>query len=182
MHGTSTSNSPVIIYVHIILGCECFCVLLQPRFSWPCAVVQCYFNDDFAFFHHLSHTSLRWAYFWQLPFTARGKAGEPLTLGDTMHVFRTNIEQVDTIRSQERERERERETQSMREPSVTFSNTSCVPVVCYFISLLCLNDINPTILNLHFNDIALLSLGDVHFHRFTATTPQLTGPLWLKAI
>jgi len=35
-----------------------------------------------------------WEAFWKLPFTARGKAGEPLTLGDTMHVFRTNIEQI----------------------------------------------------------------------------------------
>lgn len=35
-----------------------------------------------------------WEYFWQLPFTRRGKAGEELTLGDTMHVFRTNIEQI----------------------------------------------------------------------------------------
>jgi len=35
-----------------------------------------------------------WELFWQLPFTARGKVGEPLTLGDTMHVFRLNIEQI----------------------------------------------------------------------------------------
>lgn len=35
-----------------------------------------------------------WEYFWKLPFTRRGDKGEPLTLGDTMHVFRTNIEQV----------------------------------------------------------------------------------------
>lgn len=35
-----------------------------------------------------------WEAFWALPFTARGKQGEPLTLGDTMHVFRTNIEQI----------------------------------------------------------------------------------------
>ena len=35
-----------------------------------------------------------WEYFWKLPFTKRGKAGEELTLGDTMHVFRTNIEQI----------------------------------------------------------------------------------------
>ena len=35
-----------------------------------------------------------WEYFWKLPFTKRGEAGEPLTLGDTMHVFRTNIEQI----------------------------------------------------------------------------------------
>jgi len=35
-----------------------------------------------------------WEAFWQLPFTERGKAGEPLNLGDTMHVFRTNIEQI----------------------------------------------------------------------------------------
>jgi len=35
-----------------------------------------------------------WEAFWTLPFTARGKQGEPLNLGDTMHVFRTNIEQI----------------------------------------------------------------------------------------
>ena len=35
-----------------------------------------------------------WEYFWKLPFTARGSDKEPLTLGDTMHVFRTNIEQI----------------------------------------------------------------------------------------
>lgn len=35
-----------------------------------------------------------WDAFWQLPFTARGKPGEPLTLGDTMYVFRKNIEQI----------------------------------------------------------------------------------------
>lgn len=35
-----------------------------------------------------------WEYFWQLPFTKRGAPGEALTLGDTMHVFRTNIEQI----------------------------------------------------------------------------------------
>jgi len=35
-----------------------------------------------------------WEAFWTLPFTARGKPGEPLVLGDTMHVFRTNIEQI----------------------------------------------------------------------------------------
>lgn len=35
-----------------------------------------------------------WEAVWKLPFTARGKPGEPLTLGDTMHVFRTNIEQI----------------------------------------------------------------------------------------
>jgi len=35
-----------------------------------------------------------WEYFWKLPFTARGAPGKPLTLGDTMHVFRTNIEQI----------------------------------------------------------------------------------------
>lgn len=35
-----------------------------------------------------------WEAFWGLPFTARGAPGEPLNLGDTMHVFRTNIEQI----------------------------------------------------------------------------------------
>lgn len=35
-----------------------------------------------------------WEAFWMLPFTARGKKGEPLNMGDTMHVFRTNIEQI----------------------------------------------------------------------------------------
>jgi len=35
-----------------------------------------------------------WEAFWKLPFTERGKAGEPLNLGDTLHVFRTNIEQI----------------------------------------------------------------------------------------
>jgi len=35
-----------------------------------------------------------WEAFWTLPFTARGEPGTPLTLGDTMHVFRTNIEQI----------------------------------------------------------------------------------------
>jgi len=35
-----------------------------------------------------------WEAFWTLPFTARGKPGEALNLGDTMHVFRTNIEQI----------------------------------------------------------------------------------------
>jgi cytochrome P450 len=35
-----------------------------------------------------------WELFWQLPFTARGKPGEPINLGDTMHVFRLNIEQI----------------------------------------------------------------------------------------
>jgi len=35
-----------------------------------------------------------WEAFWTLPFTARGKQGEPLCLGDTMHIFRTNIEQI----------------------------------------------------------------------------------------
>ena len=53
---------------------------------------------------HTSQLS-RWAYFWQLPFTARGKAGEPLTLGDTMHVFRTNIEQVEVNQMQQKEAE-----------------------------------------------------------------------------
>lgn len=35
-----------------------------------------------------------WELFWTLPFTARGKAGEPINLGDAMHVFRLNIEQI----------------------------------------------------------------------------------------
>jgi len=35
-----------------------------------------------------------WEAFWTLPFTKRGEKGEPLILGDTMHVFRTNIEQI----------------------------------------------------------------------------------------
>ena len=35
-----------------------------------------------------------WEYFWKLPFTKRGEGQQPLTLGDTMHVFRTNIEQI----------------------------------------------------------------------------------------
>lgn len=35
-----------------------------------------------------------WEAFWTLPFTKRGKQGEPLTLGDSMHVFRCNIEQI----------------------------------------------------------------------------------------
>jgi len=35
-----------------------------------------------------------WEAFWTLPFTARGEPGKPLVLGDTMHVFRTNIEQI----------------------------------------------------------------------------------------
>lgn len=35
-----------------------------------------------------------WEYFWKLPFTKRGVEGEPLTLGDSMHIFRTNIEQI----------------------------------------------------------------------------------------
>ena len=35
-----------------------------------------------------------WSIFWKLPFTRRGKEGEPLTLGDSMHIFRTNIEQI----------------------------------------------------------------------------------------
>eukprot|EP00933_Yihiella_yeosuensis_P005962 TRINITY_DN11058_c0_g1_i2.p1 TRINITY_DN11058_c0_g1~~TRINITY_DN11058_c0_g1_i2.p1 ORF type:complete len:681 (-),score=134.20 TRINITY_DN11058_c0_g1_i2:113-2155(-) len=35
-----------------------------------------------------------WEAVWQLPFTARGEKGQPLVLGDTMHVFRTNIEQI----------------------------------------------------------------------------------------
>lgn len=35
-----------------------------------------------------------WEAFWSLPFTRRGAPGEALTLGDTMHVFRTNIEQI----------------------------------------------------------------------------------------
>lgn len=35
-----------------------------------------------------------WELFWTLPFTERGKKGEPLNLGDAMHVFRKNIEQI----------------------------------------------------------------------------------------
>jgi len=35
-----------------------------------------------------------WEAVWKLPFTKRGQRGEPLCLGDTMHVFRTNIEQI----------------------------------------------------------------------------------------
>uniref|UniRef100_A0A7S2RIW3 Cytochrome P450 n=1 Tax=Rhizochromulina marina TaxID=1034831 RepID=A0A7S2RIW3_9STRA len=35
-----------------------------------------------------------WEYFWKLPFTQRGAANEPLKLGDAMHIFRTNIEQI----------------------------------------------------------------------------------------
>lgn len=35
-----------------------------------------------------------WEAFWTLPFTQRGKPGEPLVLGDSMHVFRLNIEQI----------------------------------------------------------------------------------------
>lgn len=35
-----------------------------------------------------------WEAFWALPFTQRGAAGTPLTLGDTLHVFRKNIEQI----------------------------------------------------------------------------------------
>lgn len=35
-----------------------------------------------------------WEAFWKLPFTRRGEKGEPLTLGDAMHVFRCNIEQI----------------------------------------------------------------------------------------
>jgi len=35
-----------------------------------------------------------WEAFWALPFTERGKKGEDLNLGDTMHVFRKNIEQI----------------------------------------------------------------------------------------
>jgi len=35
-----------------------------------------------------------WEGFFSLPFTARGNPGEELTLGDTMHVFRKNIEQI----------------------------------------------------------------------------------------
>eukprot|EP00439_Symbiodinium_sp_Y106_P077781 s6_g16.t1 len=34
-----------------------------------------------------------WEAFWALPFTERGKKGEPLCLGDTMHVFRTTLGQ-----------------------------------------------------------------------------------------
>lgn len=35
-----------------------------------------------------------WELFWGLPFTKRGAEGEELKLGDSMHVFRTNIEQI----------------------------------------------------------------------------------------
>lgn len=35
-----------------------------------------------------------WDAFWKLPFTERGQPGEPLCIGDTMHVFRNNIEQI----------------------------------------------------------------------------------------
>eukprot|EP00444_Apocalathium_aciculiferum_P023279 CAMPEP_0183438866 /NCGR_PEP_ID=MMETSP0370-20130417/77651_1 /TAXON_ID=268820 /ORGANISM="Peridinium aciculiferum, Strain PAER-2" /LENGTH=674 /DNA_ID=CAMNT_0025627183 /DNA_START=31 /DNA_END=2055 /DNA_ORIENTATION=+ len=35
-----------------------------------------------------------WEAVWKLPFTERGKPGEPLNLGDTMHIFRKNIEQI----------------------------------------------------------------------------------------
>lgn len=35
-----------------------------------------------------------WDYVWKLPIAKRGNPGEPLVIGDTMHVFRTNIEQM----------------------------------------------------------------------------------------
>ena len=35
-----------------------------------------------------------WNYFWKLPFTQPGKAGEELKLGDTMRIFKANIEEV----------------------------------------------------------------------------------------
>lgn len=35
-----------------------------------------------------------WEAFWTLPITERGKPGEPLNTGDTLHVFRKNIEQI----------------------------------------------------------------------------------------
>jgi cytochrome P450 len=35
-----------------------------------------------------------WKHIWDLPFAQRGNPGEALTPGDTMHVFRTNIEQM----------------------------------------------------------------------------------------
>ena len=35
-----------------------------------------------------------WEYFWKLPITQRGNPGDPLNMGDTMHVFRGNIEQI----------------------------------------------------------------------------------------
>lgn len=35
-----------------------------------------------------------WEAVWTLPITERSKVGEPLNTGDTMHVFRTNIEQI----------------------------------------------------------------------------------------
>eukprot|EP00471_Norrisiella_sphaerica_P000810 CAMPEP_0184487964 /NCGR_PEP_ID=MMETSP0113_2-20130426/10441_1 /TAXON_ID=91329 /ORGANISM="Norrisiella sphaerica, Strain BC52" /LENGTH=657 /DNA_ID=CAMNT_0026870409 /DNA_START=370 /DNA_END=2343 /DNA_ORIENTATION=+ len=35
-----------------------------------------------------------WNYFWKLPFTQPGKEGEPLKLGDTMQIFKANIEEI----------------------------------------------------------------------------------------
>jgi cytochrome P450 len=35
-----------------------------------------------------------WEAFWTLPIPERGKPGEPLNTGDTLHVFRKNIEQI----------------------------------------------------------------------------------------
>merc|ERR1719191_434293 len=35
-----------------------------------------------------------WEHFWNLSFARRGNYGEALVLGDTMHIFRTNIEQI----------------------------------------------------------------------------------------
>uniref|UniRef100_A0A7S1ULN7 Cytochrome P450 n=1 Tax=Phaeomonas parva TaxID=124430 RepID=A0A7S1ULN7_9STRA len=35
-----------------------------------------------------------WNYFWKLPFTKPGQAGEPLKLGDTMQIFKQNIEEI----------------------------------------------------------------------------------------
>jgi len=35
-----------------------------------------------------------WHLFWRLPFTKGGKAGEPLCMGDTMQIFKQNIEEI----------------------------------------------------------------------------------------
>mmetsp|Transcript_3258 Transcript_3258/g.4935 ORF Transcript_3258/g.4935 Transcript_3258/m.4935 type:complete len:681 (+) Transcript_3258:111-2153(+) len=35
-----------------------------------------------------------WNYFWKLPFTQSGNPGEPLKLGDTMQIFKANIEEI----------------------------------------------------------------------------------------
>mmetsp|Transcript_147 Transcript_147/g.368 ORF Transcript_147/g.368 Transcript_147/m.368 type:complete len:756 (-) Transcript_147:467-2734(-) len=35
-----------------------------------------------------------WKYFWKLPFTQPGKQGAPLKLGDTMQIFKANIEEI----------------------------------------------------------------------------------------